>query len=168
VERFTFFWGGVYSQWYKSSFRALVPVYGSIKERIFNCAEQYMMYMKAAEFGDWEIAEQIMLSTNPKEQKALGRKVRNFDAARWNEIARTIVFHGNVAKFTQNAGLGLQLLSTRSTSMVEASPMDRVWGIGLAATDTRAHDRRTWQGKNWLGETLDRVREYIEIKEGIK
>ena len=80
TDKYVFFWGGVCSQWYPSQFE--------INEQKFNCAEQYMMYKKAILFEDEEVANAIMRTNNPREQKALGRKVRGFDVEKWEEVCR--------------------------------------------------------------------------------
>lgn len=157
LERFTFFWSGPFSQWHGCRF--------AVDCRTYNCAEQYMMHQKAVLFGDAEAAERILEARHPREQKSLGRAVRHFDAARWNGAARDIVFAGNWAKFTQNDGLRDALTATRGTTLVEASPNDTIWGIGLAETDPRALDRSTWRGTNWLGQVLTAVREAIRARE---
>lgn len=155
-EQFAFFWGGNFSQWAKSKF-----VIDGVE---FNCCEQYMMYKKALMFHDYDIAEQIMNSDSPREQKALGRKVKGFDKDHWETYCRDIVYDGNVAKFTQNPDMLDELKFTGDRTIVEASPKDNIWGIGLAADDPRAQDRSTWLGTNWLGEAIQRVRE--DIKSG--
>ncbi|MGK4455917.1 NADAR family protein, partial [Klebsiella pneumoniae] len=71
----------------------------------YNCTEQYMMAQKAKLFHDDESLAKIMAATSPKVQKALGRKVKNFDAAQWEFWGRSKVFDGNYAKFTQNPDL---------------------------------------------------------------
>ena len=150
---FVFFWSGWPSQWHRCRF-----VVDGVP---YNCAEQFMMAEKAALFGDFAAQAKILAATNPREQKALGRTVRGFDAATWAESCREIVYTGNVHKFTQNGEFRRLLLATGDRRLVEASPDDAVWGIGLPVDDPRAHDVRQWQGTNWLGEALDRVREDI-------
>ncbi len=150
MEKFTFFYGGPFSQWYMTDF-----VVGALT---YNCAEQYMMAEKARLFGDGVTLLKIMTSKSPKEQKALGRRVENFDADVWNEVAKDIVYKGNYSKF-QDPGLKEILLWTRGTTLVEASPYDTIWGIGLDAMDQRAQNRDTWKGTNWLGEVLTKLRE---------
>lgn len=151
AEQFTFFWNGPFSQWYLSDF--------TVNDITFNCAEQYMMYEKAMLFEDYDIAVKILETDAPWEQKALGRMVSDFDLDQWNEVARDIVFAGNVAKFTQNNQLKEILLKTKGTTLVEASPHDKIWGIGLKQNDPKALNRETWRGSNWLGEVLTKVRD---------
>ena len=151
TERFTFFWSGPFSQWYKSPFNTAGQLYVT--------AEQYMMAEKARLFGDQEILAKILTTANAREQKALGRRVRGFDADRWNSVAREVVYRGNRAKFTTHRDLLALLLATEGTTLAEASPLDTIWGIGLAADDPAALDRAQWQGSNWLGEVLTRLRE---------
>ena len=156
-EKFTFFWGGTFSQWCPSTF--------TVDGIEFCTCEQYMMYKKALMFHDYEVASDIMKTTSPKEQKALGRKVKNFNKFRWEEYCREIVYDANVAKFTQNDDMRAELMATEGTSLVEASPKDVIWGIGLSEKDPLAQNRDTWKGKNWLGEAIEQVRE--DIKDGI-
>jgi ribA/ribD-fused uncharacterized protein len=120
-----------------------------------------MMAQKAVLFQDREALAQIMASDSPRIQKGLGRKVRGFNQSKWDAQAREIVYRGNWAKFTQNPDLQELLLATRGTTLVEASPSDRIWGIGLGEDDPQAGDRKTWRGRNWLGEVLTRVRDDI-------
>lgn len=153
MEKFTFFWGGEFSQWYPSRFM--------VDGVIYNCAEQYMMAKKADLFGDHQMWEAIMNSTSPREQKALGRGVANFNPELWNANCKAFVKQANIAKFTQNQNLLDVLLKTVGTTLVEASPEDKIWGIGLKENDPRALDRATWQGTNWLGEIITEVRDEI-------
>ena len=150
-EQFTFFWSGPFSQWHKSRFE--------LDGRVYNTAEQYMMSEKARLFGDEETRDRIMATGDPRKQKALGRQIRGFDTARWQAEARDIVYRGNRAKFTADPALLQVLLATAGTTIVEASPLDTIWGIGLAEDDPAARDRANWRGSNWLGEVLTRLRE---------
>jgi ribA/ribD-fused uncharacterized protein len=152
-EQFTFFWHGPFSQWHGCWFK--------VDGVVYNCAEQYMMAQKAALFHDNESLAEIMASDNPRIQKGLGRKVRGFNQSKWDAQSREIVYRGNWAKFTQNDELKQLLLATSGTTLVEASPADRIWGIGLGEDDPQARDRKTWRGRNWLGEVLTKVREDI-------
>jgi ribA/ribD-fused uncharacterized protein len=151
--RFTFFFteASPFSQWYRCTFTA--------SELTFNCAEQYMMHGKAVLFGDADVAAEILAAAHPKQQKALGRKVKNFDDAVWKRERLNIVMAGSRLKYTQNEALKSQLLATAGTELVEASPYDRIWGIGLSAKDPRAQDPATWRGQNLLGKILTKLRD---------
>ena len=153
-EKFTLFWGGVFSNWHPCIFET--------DDMMFNCVEQYMMYHKAMLFDDQESADKIMLSKSPREQKALGRKVSNFDKDEWENVAWDIVHEGCRLKFQSDSYLLAQLLATEGTTLVEASPYDKIWGIGLDAKNPDAMIREKWQGTNWLGEILTDLREQYE------
>ena len=153
AEAFTFFWKHRLSQWHRAPFVA-----GGVA---FTHAEQYMMYAKAMLFGDRDAAARILAAETPREHQAVGREVRGFDESVWALFREGIAFAGNYARFGQNPDQRELLFSTRRTTLVEASPHDRVWGIGLAADDPRALDRSQWLGLNLLGEALTRVREAL-------
>ncbi|AKH85831.1 hypothetical protein AA958_30505 [Streptomyces sp. CNQ-509] len=121
-------------------------------------AEHWMMAAKARLFGDEAAVARILATRHPGAAKAEGRKVRGFDEAVWEEHRFAAVVRGNLAKFGRHPGLGAYLLGTGSRILVEASPVDRVWGIGLAATDDRAQDPGAWRGLNLLGFALMEVR----------
>ncbi|WP_069162785.1 NADAR family protein [Nocardia altamirensis] len=142
------------SQWWPAPF--------TVDGLNFATAEHYMMWGKAMVFGDSENAEQVLAAATPKEAKAIGRRVRGFDTQLWATHRFETVVVGNVAKFGQHPPLLDYLLGTGDQVLVEASPVDRIWGIGLAASDPRAEDPTKWAGLNLLGfalmETRDRLR----------
>jgi ribA/ribD-fused uncharacterized protein len=154
TDTHVYFYGSCYSQWAMRSFE--------LDGNLFNCCEQYMMYRKAKLFGDHESAKKIWSSGDPAEQKALGRKVKNFDKDKWEEIARDVVYKANYAKFTQNEDCKQQLLETKHKIIVEASPTDCIWGVGLWATDCKILDSKNWRGTNWLGEAIMKVRKALQ------
>lgn len=149
---FVLFWKppGVFSQWTASPF--------TVDGVDYTCAEQFMMAEKARLFGDDAVLGKILKSKSPKTHKALGRKVAGFDGAVWERERLEIVVRGNEAKFGQNPEMRDALLATGEKTLVEASPYDRIWGIGLRADDARAFDRSTWRGLNLLGQALEQVR----------
>jgi len=157
-DNFIFFWGGPYSQWHKSDFE--------INRVTYNTCEQYMMAKKALLFNDIESHDKIMDSFDPREQKELGRGVKGFNRDVWEKECKRFVYDANFAKFTQNPELYDLIMLSGSKEFVEASPNDKIWGIGLSATDPLAWDKATWKGTNWLGETLMVVRSalYREVE----
>ena len=142
-----------FSQWWKQDFRA--------RSHTFLYAEQYMMASKARLFGDDEILKQILACDNPKHIKDFGRKVRGFDEEVWNKFKYAIVLLGNWHKFSQNPALKAFLLSTGDKILVEASPYDNIWGIGLAESCTESQDPMLWRGQNLLGFALMEVRDEL-------
>lgn len=120
-----------------------------------------MMAGKAELFGDQEVREQILVCSDPKQIKALGRKVRSFDQKVWNRFKYSIVLNGNWCKFSQNCDLREFLLSTGDSVLVEASPYDNIWGIRLSASSPEAQDPMKWRGQNLLGFALMEVRDEL-------
>ena len=160
-EKFTFFWSGPFSQWHPSKF--------SIEKITYSCAEQWMMAAKARLFNDNDALKKIMKTNNPKEQKAFGRKVKGYADKIWDKFARNFVYIGSLAKYSQNNNLKKRLMETRGTTLVEASPLDTKWGIGLNKNDPRAQKRENWLGTNWLGEVLTQLRDdFFEDKVNTK
>ena len=161
--KFLFFWGhtengdeitkACFSQWYSCKF--------VVDDITYHTAEQYMMAQKALLFGDNEIFHKIMSSKSPKEYKELGRKIKNFSDSKWNENKYQIVLKGNIAKFSQNEKLKAFLLNTGTKVIVEASPYDKIWGIGLSADQENIENPLTWNGENLLGFALMEVRDLI-------
>lgn len=161
-EDFIFFWkirkGRVinkscFSQWYQSDF--------IIENRTYSCAEQYMMAQKALLFEDNRSFEQIMAASDPKEIKSLGRGVKGFDPVKWEEEKYGIVRKGNFAKFTQRPELRDFLLSTEGKILVEASPYDRIWGVGMGESNEDIINPLKWRGQNLLGFILMDIRDSI-------
>lgn len=152
MTEFTFFWKNQspFSQWHRAHF--------TIDGVSYSSAEQYMMHQKALLMNDTETANAIMSTDNSKEQKALGRQVKPFDAKLWREVSKEVVYNGNEAKFIQNDNLMKALLATVGTEIVEASPYDNIWGIGLGPDHPDRFDRSKWRGTNWLGQVLTKLR----------
>lgn len=153
-NQFTFFWRGLLSQWSPSPFQTLDGL-------MYSCAEQYMMAQKAMLFKDEETFKKIMRTTDPKEQKSLGRSVKNFNQLIWDTYSTMIVYDGNIYKFSQNEKHRKALLDTGDSILVEANPYDPIWGIKLSEDNPAAKDMDAWQGENRLGFILTKVREVI-------
>lgn len=143
-----------FSQFFKSEF---VDETG----QVFNYAEQYMMYNKAITFSDTEIAKNILLESKPSNIKKYGRQVKNFDSKVWDRVKFDIVVKGNYLKFSQNDKLRDILISTGDSILVEASPTDKIWGIGMSQRDPLRHDVKNWKGQNLLGKALMKVRDML-------
>lgn len=134
----------------------------------YHCAEQYMMAKKAELFEDLATLSLIMDSRDPKTIKVLGRKVTPFDPKKWSDASYEVVKRGNYLKFSQNETLKQVLLGTCGT-LVESSPTDRIWGIGLSTAKAKEVPCEKWPGKNLLGKALTEVRDtlVIEGKKGL-
>ena len=163
-QEFCLFWGhqpskdgsitkSCLSQWWMEDFYTMVDSYLYM--------EQYMMAGKAQLFGDEERRKEILACSDPKQIKALGRKVRGFDQVVWDKFKYAIVLNGNWCKFSQNRELREFLLSTGDSVLVEASPYDRIWGIQLSADTPEAQDPFRWRGENLLGFALMEVRDEL-------
>ena len=163
--KFLFFWGhqpgknGVIkktclSQWYESAFE--------VEGIVYRTAEHWMMAEKARLFDDAEILEQILTAESPGEAKKLGRQVRNFNQQIWEANRYTIVKMGNQHKFEQNPLLKDFLLTSSERILVEASPYDAIWGIGMAESDNGVENPHLWNGPNLLGFALMEVRDALK------
>lgn len=162
--KFIFFWGhrkkkdgsigqSCFSQWWEQTFEVDGHSYPS--------AEHWMMAGKARLFKDSAILEQIYSADSPGAAKALGRKVKNFDPATWEAHRYGIVCQGNLHKFQQHESLKNYLLNTNDRILVEASPVDPIWGIGMAATEDQITNPHSWKGLNLLGFALMEVRDLL-------
>ncbi|MEV5429475.1 NADAR family protein [Streptomyces sp. NPDC052701] len=141
------------SQWWPSPF--------TVDGLTYATAEHWMMAEKARLFGDAEAERRVLAADHPSSAKEAGRLVRGFDEAAWERERFRIVVEGSVHKFAAHADLRAFLLGTGTRVLVEASPVDRVWGIGLAAHDEAAADPRRWRGSNLLGFALMEARERL-------
>ena len=161
--KYVFFWshkaprGAVtaacFSQWWPSKFEGEGHTYHS--------AEQYMMAEKAALFGDQEALARILATDSPGAAKRFGRSVVGFQDEVWSQSRWNIVVRGNLLKFSQNPRLAEYLIGTGNRVLVEASPSDRIWGIGLSAEEADSRDPEKWKGLNLLGFALMEVRSRI-------
>jgi ribA/ribD-fused uncharacterized protein len=120
-----------------------------------------MHYYKAILFGDKKCASQILKAKTPKTAKALGRKVTGFKPEIWDTYKTRIVLEGNILKFSQNKIARKALEDTGDSYLVEASPLDTIWGIGLSANSPDVSDPKKWKGTNLLGRILDQVKLFL-------
>lgn len=157
--KYAFFWkpnekNGYLSQWYPSPFTR--------NGLYFPTAEHWMMYTKACLFQDMSVASQILATRNPAQIKKLGKAVRGFRDDVWESKRFDIVVTGNMEKFTQNEDLRNLLLGTGTKVLVEASPYDKVWGIGMDETHDHSGNPLLWNGLNLLGFALMKVRDELQ------
>lgn len=141
------------SQWYPAKFIA--------KEATYFSAEQYMMAKKAALFRDTKKLHEILKTEAPYFAKRAGRLVQNFDPLIWDRRKFDFVVEGNFHKFSQNQRLREFLLGTGDKILVEASPYDKIWGIGMRESDPFVTHPVCWRGDNLLGFALMTVREML-------
>lgn len=159
-QNYVYFWSGPFSQWAESEFTV-----NGIK---YFTAEQWMMASKARLFGDNDTLVKILETKDPRKQKKLGREVVGFDKTIWDRNRFAIVLAGSIAKFSQNENLKKILMDTGTAVLVEASPKDDIWGIGMAEGDVGVDDPQNWKGLNLLGQALTAAREYIRTQEMFK
>jgi ribA/ribD-fused uncharacterized protein len=168
--KYLFFWGhqpsadgsvtkSCFSQWWKDGF--------TVKNEVFKTAEHWMMAEKARIFNDEESRQKILLVNHPDHAKKLGRQVKNFNADIWNEHKLNIVIQGNYHKFSQHKDLQQFLINTKNRILVEASPRDRIWGIGMSENNEKAMNPNLWRGQNLLGFALMEVRDRLNKDAGI-
>jgi ribA/ribD-fused uncharacterized protein len=164
-SKFLFFWGHqpnkdgsisktCLSQWWLSSFK--------VDKVIYKTAEHWMMAKKAELFNDEEVLEKIIKADSPAEAKKLGREVKNYDDKLWLANRYEIVKEGNYHKFSQNKALKTFLINTKERVLVEASPVDPIWGIGMASDHKDVLNPEKWQGLNLLGFALMEVRDELK------
>lgn len=158
MERVTnthvFFWSGELSNWHTCRFR--------YKHLNFYNTEQAFMWEKAIFFNDMESAKKILETPEPYLNKRLGRKVKGFDSERWLIAAYPIMVAVNYAKYSQNLHLRRILLDTEDKILVEASPYDKIWGIGISWQDDDCLNEMKWKGMNLLGKALMEVRKQLK------
>ena len=145
--KYHFFWKSKLSNWTRSKF--------THKGYEYNCGEQMMMHQKALLFEDYAVAAAIMIYTDPKDIKKLGRQVKNFNQELWDKNKYTIVKAGLTARFLQDDIAREELLKHTGETFVEASPFDRIWGIGF--TKEEALDNLSNWGENLLGKILTEI-----------
>jgi len=164
-SKFLFFWGHqpskdgtitktCFSQWWLSSFE--------VDRIIYKTAEHWMMAKKAELFNDNEVLEKILQANSPAEAKKLGREVKNYNDKLWLENRFEIVKQGNYHKFSQHAALKAFLINTKDRVLVEASPVDPIWGIGMASDHKDVLNPEKWKGLNLLGFALMEVRDELK------
>lgn len=162
--KYVYFWGhtpknksvidaACFSQWFESPFTV-----GGVT---YKTAEHWMMAHKAITFDDQDILQQILACDKPAEAKKLGRSVANYNDEIWKNVSFSLVVTGNIHKFSQHADMKEYLLNTGDRVLVEASPVDAIWGIGLSRDSKDIHDVNKWRGTNLLGFALMEARDAL-------
>lgn len=161
TDQFVFFWRteDVYSNWHPSVF--------VVNGTEYQNAEQFMMAEKARLMGDSATLQLIMATADPRDIKALGRKIKPWDETLWVANRERVMLEGVIAKFDQNPDMLTELLLTEEREIVEASPYDRIWGIGLEENDDRVLDKTHWQGLNLLGIACMQARNHFKSFYGV-
>lgn len=157
TDEYHFFYGGPFSNWYPESFFVDGVKYHQV--------EQYMMACKARVFGDQSAHDKIMNTKNPREQKSIGRSVKNFDPHVWEIVSKDVVFRAIAARARFNPPYASYLIATEDRLIVEASPTDRIWGIGLSLDDEKLLEKVYWDGSNWLGQLLTEARDFLKLQD---
>ena len=138
-----------------------ISVLKKLCNNVFLNVEQFMMMGKAALFNDREIFQKMKGTPSPKTLKALGRKVKNFDEERWKRYSQDLVIIGNYLKFNKIPELKELILSTENKILVEGSPYDKIWGVGIRFDHKNINDPLKWKGQNKLGKSLMYVRSIL-------
>ena len=152
TETHVYFWNGIYSNWDNCHF---TDPKSCLK---FENSEQAFMWYKADTFKDDRIRKLIEVTSNPKIVKGLGRQIENYDESIWDRDRFDKMVYVNELKFSQNPFYGKALLNTENRIIVEASPYDKIWGVGLLEDDPLILDEKNWKGLNLLGKALREVR----------
>lgn len=170
TDKHVFFWGSWLSNWYKTEFK----VEYNNKVITFKTSEQFFMFRKAMEFNDVVTANKILSTNNPREAKKLGRQVKNFTNEHWDKVKHDIMKTACFHKFVQNDEIRKELISPKyqDKTFVEASPYDKVWGIGMSMDNPDADNESKWLGENLLGKCLTELKSLFtntnKIGENIK
>lgn len=164
TDTHVYFYGGELSNWYtKPNGEPLF--FDSFCQFSWNNTEEAFMYYKALTFNDQKVMDLIkefsIKKEHPSKAKLLGRQISNYDDLRWTKKRLTYMYHVNYSKFRSNPDLRSLLLSTGDKILVEASPTDTIWGVGLAEDDPLILDSKNWKGQNLLGKVLSDIREEI-------
>lgn len=159
TEKYVCFWGSEFSNFYPARIEA--------EGLVFPTSEHYFMWQKAMHFNDHKLANIMLKLDHPADVKLLGRRVEGFGEEEWDAVKVQAMFNAVYLKFTQNPILKERLMAPEyeGKSFVEGSPVDKIWGVGLAFDSEEIADEKNWQGENLLGLVLNTVRERIREAE---
>lgn len=160
TDTHVYFWGSYLSNFYISRIYSTPDC--ALQNFTYCCSEQLFMMEKALHFKDYESAFAMTNAPDGASVKAIGRQVKGFDVEEWSKVCYGKMLIACKAKFEQNPWLREQLLETGDRIIVEASPLDKIWGVGLHEDDDRILDEANWEGQNLLGKVL------MEVRDGLR
>ena len=162
TNKFVFFWKAYIANWSITPHGLKAVING--QEVCVPTSEHLFMAFKAEFFKDWENLQNIVNSSTPREAKDFGRLVKNYNEEAWNKVRFNMMLKALTIRFEQDEKFAEQLMGDRfkDKEFVEASPIDRIWGIGLAETDPNIEDKSKWRGTNLLGQCLNTLRKNME------
>lgn len=165
TDKFVFFWKSYLGNWSKAPKGLRTVING--RDIIVPTSEHLFMLFKAEYFKDYENFENILNTDDPKEAKDYGRQVKNFNQEAWDNVCFDMMYKALKIRFEQDQKFANKLMSEEYSGkeFVEASPYDRIWGIGMAESNPYIEDKTKWRGKNYLGQCLNKLVEYIKSKE---
>lgn len=160
TDKYVFF----YKDWLSNYQRTKIKYKFLGREYEFSSTEQAFMFVKAMTFGDRYIANKILETDNPNEARKLGRQVRNYDDKTWDKVRWLVFYNLNILKYTQDEKLKKMLLDPKfdGKTFVEASPIDKIWGVGLDENNPLIEDEKNWRGTNYLGDIITKVRNKLK------
>jgi len=178
TDKFVLFWGDYLGNWTATPTpikfscwdkRFVQTGGGPFNTHYFKTSEHLFMYLKAAFFGDWKIAKEIEESSGPKDAKSLGRLVEGFSEEEWEKVRYEVMFNAVYHRSFHDSKFKSMILKEewKNLEFVEASPYDRIWGIGMKETDPDVNNRKKWRGLNLLGKSLTELRKYFLWEEWV-
>lgn len=163
TDTHVYFWGSCFSNFYRAQTTIEVDmgIFDIMESFTFPTSEHVYMAYKAIAFSDLAAFEALQKKKNshPAEAKKIGRVVKDFNQRIWDQIKYDRMYKAVYAKFSQNLDIKELLLATETRTLVEASPSDKIWGIGLHYDDDAVLDESNWKGENLLGKVLMDVRQ---------
>ena len=162
TDKFVFFWKAYIANWSITPHGLKTIING--QKVCVPTSEHLFMAFKAEFFKDWENLQNIVNSTTPREAKDFGRLIKNYNEEAWNNVRFNMMLKALTFRFEQDEKFAEQLMGDKfkDKEFVEASPIDRIWGIGLAETDPNIEDKSKWRGTNLLGQCLNTLRKNME------
>jgi ribA/ribD-fused uncharacterized protein len=160
TDTHVYFWGGKceFSNWHRRHKLILDPLND---DQMFDSSEQHFMWWKALFFGDMRICDLIAKQPDPAITKKLGREIKGYNDRLWSCVRLGYMTYSCYLKFSQNPDLKKFILDTGDRILVEASPLDKIWGIGIGEEDAAAG--KSWNGQNLLGIALMDVRSKLKV-----